>query len=95
MRTIDMKRAYEDLANAIVLQAIDDYVHVRKVNHTSLYAESGINNREEIRKFVYSDWFALLTDVKPDVVMNEMYKRRYEYANGIYQRRTPKCGVDD
>lgn len=82
---VTIERAYEDLANAIVLQAIDDYVHVRNFKTPNLYREGKKNNRKEIKEFVFSEWFALLTDLDPTIVFNVMLKRRYERESRLYK----------
>lgn len=46
---------YENLANAIILQAIKDY----KENY----------HRDEVERFIWSDWFKTLTNVPPESIM--------------------------
>jgi len=48
-------KGYENLANAIILQAIKDY----KENY----------HRDEVERFIWSDWFRALTDVAPERIM--------------------------
>ena len=48
-------RGYEDLANAIILQAVKDY-------------KNGYS-RGEIERFFNSQWFKTLTNVSPDYIM--------------------------
>lgn len=48
-------KGYENLANAIILQAVKDY-------------KNGYR-RQEVENFIYSDWFKTLTNVHPDYIM--------------------------
>jgi hypothetical protein len=61
---------YQELANAIVLQAVKDYrLH---------------DNEQElarIERFFRSDWFSVLTNVNPEILITKLRKEkvRYEY----------------
>ena len=61
---------YQGLANAIVLQAVKDYrLH---------------DNEQElarIERFFRSDWFSVLTNVDPKILITKLRKEkvRYEY----------------
>ena len=61
---------YQELANAIVLQAAKDYrLH---------------DNEQElarIERFFRSDWFSVLTNVNPEILITKLRKEkvRYEY----------------
>ena len=61
---------YQELANAIVLQAVKDYrLH---------------DNEQElarIERFFRSDWFSVLTNVDPETLITKLRKEkvRYEY----------------
>lgn len=61
---------YEELANAIVLQAVKDYrLHDDEQELTS------------IERFFRSDWFGVLTNVNPEILITKLRKEkvRYEY----------------
>jgi hypothetical protein len=61
---------YQELANAIVLQAVKDYrLH---------------DNEQELARiecFFRSDWFSVLTNVDPEILITKLRKEkvRYEY----------------
>ena len=61
---------YQELANAIVMQAVKDYrLH---------------DNEQElarIERFFRSDWFSVLTNVNPVILITKLRKEkvRYEY----------------
>ena len=63
---------YEELANAIVLQAVKDY---RKVLRTlSLYPHNRSAQYESrsIEKFFRSDWFGVLTGIEPEMLIRKL-----------------------
>ncbi|MBS3887642.1 MAG: hypothetical protein KGZ56_11365 [Dethiobacter sp.] len=65
-----MMDPYQELANAIVMQAVKDYrLH---------------DNEQElarIERFFRSDWFSVLTNVNPEILITKLRKEkvRYEY----------------
>lgn len=56
---------YENLANAIVLQAVKDY---RLTDDDAELAE--------IERFFRSDWFGVLTDVNPEYLIRNLRKEK-------------------
>ena len=59
---------YQELANAIVLQAVKDY---RRTD----------DERElrEIERFFRSAWFGVLTSVDPDLLISKLRKEKKQY----------------
>ena len=59
---------YQELANAIVLQAVKDYrLH---------------DNEQElarIERFFRSDWFSVLTNVNPEILITKLRKEKVHY----------------
>jgi hypothetical protein len=70
--TID--RAYYDLANAIVLQAVVDYR--KALNGNSYNAQPSGKIVAKLEKFFHSDWFAILTTVDGDYLIDQIRKER-------------------
>ena len=74
MKYVGIKEAYENLANAIVLSAVEDYkatlIHLKK-RPDSKAAQDEVRRHE---KFFYSDWYAMLTDLDPDYLIPKMKK---------------------
>lgn len=65
---------YEKLANAIILQAVDDY---RKARHTlSLYPSdcNAKNEKSSIESFFNSQLFSVLTSLDPEVLLYRLNK---------------------
>ena len=61
---------YQELANAIVLQAVKDYrLHDDEQELAS------------IERFFRSDWFGVLTNINPEILIPKLRKEkvRYEY----------------
>ena len=57
------RRCWENLANAIILQAVEDWY-----NGTS-------ENRNAINAFFRSAWFSMLTDTDPEYLILSLYKQ--------------------
>lgn len=68
----------ENLANAIILQAIDDWKDCIK-NEKGEYEHPKDKsvNRKEIERFFRSEWFTTLSDVDPEYII-ELLKRTEE-----------------
>lgn len=56
---------YENLANAIILQAAKDY---RQTDDEQ--------QLKEIERFFRSDWFGVLSKVDPEILMKELRKEK-------------------
>ena len=67
---------YENLANAIVLQAVKDY---RLTDDEAELAE--------IERFFRSDWFGVLTDVNPEYLIRNLRKEKDKYRGRFAQNR--------
>ena len=65
---MDLIRNYEELANAIILQAVKDY---RAAAKTPKERESARVLRE-VERFFRSGWFVELTDVEPKAILEEL-----------------------
>lgn len=59
---------YENLANSIILRAVDDY---RLTDNEK--------EQEEIEAFFNSDLFAVLTGLEPDLLINKLRKEKRNY----------------
>lgn len=64
---------YENLANAIVTQAANDYRDLLTGN----ISQSPIVNFHELTKFFTSEWFKLLTTVDGEYLMERLEKELY------------------
>ena len=67
-----MTDAYENLANAIVLQAVKDWRSaVRTLKKRTRY-DPAKQMREECERFFLSDWFEELTSVDGSVILRKL-----------------------
>jgi hypothetical protein len=69
-----MRRNWEDLANAVILQAVEDYRQARRrvKKHPDQKAARGM--LRETKRFIRSRWFAQLTDISGEQLMEKLKK---------------------
>lgn len=63
---MDLSRNYEELANAIVMQAVKDYRAALKKPES----RAAVSMQREVERFFRSAWFGELTDVEPKVILD-------------------------
>ena len=68
---MDNLEQYQNLANAIVIRACDDY-------------KIGKMSDDEFRRFCRSGYFKILTKVNPEFIIEEMAKEREAY---LYEKK--------
>ena len=71
MENVDYAECYEELANAIVLQAFKDY---RKALFKLVQEPEEWNHRsskKKLERFFHSKWYRTLTDLDPAILMQE------------------------
>ena len=66
---MDNVEAYQNLANAIIIQACEDY-------------KTGEINDDSFERFCRSEWFSILTKVDPEYLIKKMDKEREGYVYG-------------
>ena len=69
-----MKTVYENLSNAIVLQAVTDYRLALKRLKKHPNNEDALETKLEVERFFRSDWYALLTSVNPEMLIAKLNK---------------------
>lgn len=67
-----MTDAYEDLANAIVLQAVKDWRKAVKTLKKRPRYEAAKQMRDDCERFFRSDWFEELTNVDGSVILRKL-----------------------
>ncbi len=78
---IDSHDPWENLANAIILQAANDYLaspEKRKREYVHL---------DEVINFFHSDWFGILTQVNPDYLLEQLDKEKRLRALEMSKKR--------
>lgn len=79
MRTVKIEQAYQNLANAIVIQAADDYRNALdgktydRYNHTT--PERII---KECKRFFHSSWYRMLTKIDGDFLIEQLDREHNE-----------------
>lgn len=71
-KIVSEQEAYENLANAIVLSAVDDYkaALIRKKRNPD--SASAAEDVKRLEKFFYSEWYEVLTDLDPSYLIRKM-----------------------
>ena len=73
---------YSALAAAIVMQAVHDYRVARRAAHKKIVYLEGSGERnpayvmEDVTVFLRSQWYALLCDINPELILKELTGRR-------------------
>jgi hypothetical protein len=73
------RQPYRELANSIVLTAVEDYRELLKYDIDHFRKNGYLVTRKEIEKFFMSEWFTILTHLNGTSVMNRLRK---EYGYG-------------
>ena len=66
---MDNIEAYQNLANAIIIKACEDY-------------KTGKITDDSFKYFCRSEWFRILTKLNPEYLIKKMKIERKEYLNG-------------
>lgn len=63
---------YENLANAIIVQAAKDYQKaMRQLRHNPKYT-AAVHTKHEVERFFHSQWFQILTDADPEFLLEHI-----------------------
>ena len=65
---------YEDLANAIILQAVKDYRMALKSLKANSCNRTAQADKAEIERFFRSQWYSALTDVNGEMLIRSLQK---------------------
>lgn len=63
---------YENLANAIILQAVKDYRVALKCLKVNPRNKTALADKEEIERFFRSEWFSVLTSVDGEMLIRSL-----------------------
>ena len=63
---------YENLANAIILQAVKDYRVALKCLKVNPKNKSALADKDEVERFFRSDWFSALTSVDGEMLIRSL-----------------------
>lgn len=76
---------WEDFANAIIVQAANDYRKVRKKLHDNPKDERALGEKRSIERFFHSDWYEVLTTVDGQYILNRLNNE----PPGYFPKKTP------
>lgn len=77
------KQPYRELANSIVLTAVDDYRELLERRIERFKKDGVYVTRHELEKFFMSEWFTILTHLNGTSVMNRL-RKEYGYGRIAY-----------
>lgn len=64
---------YQNLANAIVIQAVRDFRKCAKIIKRRGYgSKEAVNEMRSIAEFIKSSWFKTLTSIDPDYLLEKL-----------------------
>lgn len=66
---------YENLANAIIVQAAKDYHRALRTLKYNPHSRQALDEIQEIEQFFKSEWFTLLTDMNGGVLLTKIRER--------------------
>ena len=66
---------YENLVNAIVIQAAEDYMSALKRLRKNRSNDAAMQEALQLERFFHSGWFGVLTSVDPDFLIRELRKK--------------------
>ena len=69
---------WEELANAIVLRAVNDYRLALRALMKAPENKRAMAMAMEVEKFFHSDWYTLLTDVDEEYLIEKLRKEALE-----------------
>lgn len=65
--------AYENLANAIILQAVKDFRRcIKVVKRNGRNKDKAVEEMREIVAFIKSPWFKALTNLEPSILLKKL-----------------------
>ena len=71
-KIVDEKEAYEDLANAIIVSAVEDYKRVTVHIKRNPGNKSAIAEKKRLEKFFHSEWYEMLTDLDASYLLRKV-----------------------
>ena len=76
---------WEDLANAIVIQAAEDYWEARERLRTRINPKEARRRIREVEHFIRSEWFGQLTDMDGEKLIGRLRKTEAQELWRLYQ----------
>ena len=67
-----MKQAWEDLANAVVAQAAEDWKRAKRILRNDPKDEGAKRMLRDTERFFRSEWYRNLTNINPEYLMRKL-----------------------
>ena len=67
---------YKELAVAIILQAVKDYRSAARKYKKGKDKDTNQATMDEIENFICSEWFGVLTDIEPKILLRKLKEER-------------------
>lgn len=67
-----MTGTYENLANAIILRAVDDYRDALWNLRANPSYSDALRTVSEVERFFHSGWFSTLTSIDPEMLIKKL-----------------------
>ena len=74
MKLVSEDQGWEDLANAIIIQAVEDYKQALGYLKRHPDCEEAKCDVERLERFFYRQWFELLTNLTPDQLLPRIWR---------------------
>ena len=71
----DYVDCYQNLANAIILLAVKDYKTILRCLMRNPYNQDAQREKKRLERFFFSQWFGVLTDLDPKLLISGVMKR--------------------
>ena len=69
-----MSKCYENLANAIILKAVEDYRKILRTHSQRPDDRAVSKELENLEQFFHSDFFAVLSNLDPSALIERLKK---------------------
>ncbi|MHB1154040.1 MAG: hypothetical protein ACYCWE_20385 [Eubacteriales bacterium] len=67
-----MRNPYVNLANAVIIQAVEDYREALGILRFNPRNRNSKANKRKIERFFHSRWFRILTKTDPEMLINRL-----------------------
>ena len=67
---------YKEIASAIILQAVKDYRTATRKYRKGKDIDKHQATIDEIENFIRSEWFGVLTDIEPEMLLGKLKEER-------------------
>ena len=87
---VDYVDCYQNLANAIILQAVKDYKKVLRRLARNPQNQDAQREKKRLERFFFSQWYGILTDLDPKLLISGVMKRMHSEEEERRKRKQAK-----